>query len=165
MFESSSMVFKSLIVVTCAICLTFASFIPNRNKREFLKKIEENPKNYTQKTTNPYAETVAIHSTSDLSGLRAKRQNNVKKQLVTDYTISTAFDEDNEVPITFSTSFAQKMSQAILPQATKPPTKALKPTATNNQRVTKLGYELCYFLQFNFRQRPSLKWQLSPKLE
>jgi hypothetical protein len=125
-FQTTTMMFK-VFIFTLISSFVLTSLIPETNgfevsrvKRHVSKKIDENPKNHTKKTTNPFAETV--HTTLDPTGLRAKRQIDDVNLYVTDYTISTAFDEDfnEEITTPLTTTMKPTVKNQVKVQAVRP---------------------------------------------
>lgn len=124
--ETRIMILKLFILVTCINYFVLTTYIPDnhqierhvyRIKRNIPKKIDENPKNHTRKTTNYLAESVP---TTFETGLRAKRQDNDPNFLSTDYTISTALDEDNgvDLPTVMATTTKQTTPKPPQPKPT-----------------------------------------------
>jgi hypothetical protein len=89
------MKFSGLIfVVTFDLAFLFFSCVQSiKIKRDAMKTIEDSSRNHTKKTTNAFAETI----TTDSFGMRKKRQgDNGDMVFATDFTIYTAYDEDEE---------------------------------------------------------------------
>jgi hypothetical protein len=89
--ESLEMKYNFCFIIIFIVCSNFFQFFDCslENKRHIRgRKIEENLKTRTKKTTNVFAET--------LPAIRRKRQIKADSVFVTDFTLSTAFDEGME---------------------------------------------------------------------